>query len=87
MYKDSASPSAQQKARQEDMTLFNEPEPDNSPAQAPDFGLFEREIPENELPKPKAKLEVKPSLSPIHKQRSISRIIVFYDDNTFEELK
>ncbi|MCQ2170265.1 MAG: helix-turn-helix transcriptional regulator [Bacteroidales bacterium] len=87
MYKDSASPSAQQKARQEDMTLFNEPEPDNSPAQAPDFGLFEREIPENELPKPKAELEVKPSLSPIHKQRSISRIIVFYDDNTFEELK
>lgn len=87
MYKDSASPSAQQKARQEDMTLFNEPEPDNSPAQAPDFGLFEREIPENELPKPKAELEVKSSLSPIHKQRSISRIIVFYDDNTFEELK
>lgn len=87
MYKDSASPSAQQKARQEDMTLFNEPEPDNSPAQAPDFGLFEREIPENELPKPKVELEVKPSLSPIHKQRSISKIIVFYDDNTFEELK
>lgn len=51
---------------------------DESPA------IHEQSIPSNPVPKP-APAALQPEPSPF--RRSISRIVVFYDDNTYQELK
>ncbi len=68
--------------------IFRKIEPE--PASAPSDDLFSQstDIQQQEQEPeraPKVSLEVKKSSTP--KSRTISKIVVFYDDNTYEELK
>ena len=57
-----------------------------SPAETEEQTLFSEPEPMPEAPKTE-RVALSKSTQHVNKQRSISRIIVFYDDNSFEELK
>ena len=73
---------------QQSSPIFQKIEPEPSPAPSEDLFSqeteFQQSVPEPE-PSPKAVLEVKKHSN--LKSRTISKIVVFYDDNTYEELK
>lgn len=73
---------------QQSSPIFQKTEPEPSPAPSEDLFSqeteFQQSVPEPE-PSPKAVLEVKKTSN--LKSRTILKIVVFYDDNTYEELK
>lgn len=73
---------------QQTSPIFQKIEPEPAPASSGELFSQETEIPQREPepePLPKAVLEVKEPSN--LKSRTISKIVVFYDDNTYEELK
>ena len=88
MYKESQhSPSPLPQPHTEPVTPPSELFSDKEDEQIPVNPSVPRQIRDSQkdIPAPKAQLQVAPS--PASKGRSISKIVVFYDDNTYQELK